>query len=89
MSRAVTKCSDNFIEQVIDDEVVLLDLDSADFFSLSGTARDVWNLVDGARDREAIVVELAKAYDGIAEQIGEDVDAFLEQMIAGGFLQYG
>jgi len=89
MSGAVLKCDGNFIEQLIDDEIVLLDLDSADFFSLSGTARDVWSLVDGARDRDAIIAALAEEYDCSADQIDGDVEQFLEQMVAGGFLQYG
>ena len=84
-----TKCSDNFIERLIDDEIVLLDLDSADFFSLGGVAQDVWALIDGQRDREAIVVALAGEYNCSVDQIGEDVDAFLEQMVQRGFLRYG
>jgi hypothetical protein len=87
MTKAIVKCPDRFVETEIDDEVVLMDLESADFFSLTGPAFDVWQLVDGTRDKAAIVSTLAAEYGETPEAIAPDVDAFLAEMVGAGFLK--
>jgi pyrroloquinoline quinone biosynthesis protein D len=86
MSTALVKCPDRFIETEIDDEAVLMDLDSGDFFSLAGTALAIWQRLDGARGRDAIVAELAAAYDAEPAQIADDFDAFTADLKALGIL---
>ncbi len=87
MTKAIVKCPDRFVETEIDGEVVLMDLESADFFSLTGPAFDVWQLIDGTRDKAAIVSSLAADYDAPDEAITPDVDAFLAEMVGACFLR--
>lgn len=89
MSATPVKQSTAFIETEIDDEAVLMDLGSGDFFSLSGTAYDIWQLIDGTRDRHALVTALAEHYGAEAATIAADVDAFLTELGERGFIANG
>lgn len=77
---AVTKQFDRFTETAIDDEIVVMRLDSGDFFSLAGTAAATWRLIDGTRDRAALIAALAADYGSDESEIAADVDEFLAQL---------
>ena len=53
------KLKDNFVVTQVDDEVLIVDLDGGELFSLSGTGRAVWEAIDGKRDADAIAALLA------------------------------
>ncbi len=89
MTQLLTKQSDRFSETAIDDEVVVMSLESGDFFSLTGTARAIWRLIDGTRDRAALLSELAQQHDCQVTEIADDVDAFLDQLNQAGLLAAG
>ena len=44
------------------------------------TAAATWRLIDGTRDRDALVDALALQFGGDERQIATDVDEFLEQL---------
>lgn len=88
MNQALVKQTTSFSETAIDDEVVLLNLDDGTFFSLTGTAAAIWSLIDGTRDRAAILALLASTYDEAPETIGPELDAFLAQLMAAGFVAH-
>lgn len=73
----IKKQVDRFSETEIDDEVVVMRLDSGEFFSLAGTAAAIWRLIDGTRDRAALVEALAAEFEADEEVIAADVDDFL------------
>ena len=78
--RALAKQSGRFAETDIDEEIVVMRLDNGDFFSMSGTAAATWRLIDGTRDRDALLSALAEEFDGNASGIAADVDEFLGQL---------
>jgi len=82
----IAKDPAKFVETEIDDEVVLMDLASGDFFSLAGTSLDVWRLIDGTRSEAQIVAELAADYGEPAERVAADVTAFLGELRTAGLL---
>ncbi len=86
MSAPIEKLRDKFAETEIDDEIVVMHLDSGDFFSLTGTATDIWRLIDGARTREEIVAELSSSYDSGEAAIASDVDGLLVQLADAGIV---
>lgn len=76
-----------FVETAIDDEIVVMHLDSGDFFSLTGTARAIWTAIDGQRDEAAICAALAEVYpDAPEDELAADVAGFVERLRAAGFL---
>ena len=86
MTGELVKAVGRFSETTIDTETVVMDLDSGDFFSLTGTAAAVWQRIDGTRGREALLAELVIEYGQTPEEIAADVDAFLTQLFAAGLV---
>lgn len=82
----LAKATDAFTETAIDDEIVVMSLADGDFFSLTGTARDIWQRLDGGLDRDGLVAAIAAEYGVAAADIGADVDAFLAQLRSAGML---
>lgn len=89
MTAALTKIVDRFVETAIDDETVVMDMDSAEFFSLNETAGAVWRAIDGARGREAVVAAVAAEYDVDPGEIAGDVSELIDQMVQAGFVRGG
>ena len=87
MTGRLVKCADRFVETVIDDEAVVMDLDSGNFFSLSGSALSIWELIDGRRDTAAIIASLAEEYGADETAIGEDLATFVADLARLGFIR--
>lgn len=83
---ALVKRNDRFTEADIDDEIVVMRLDNGEFFSLSGTSAEIWRLIDGSRDRRALVAALTADYDAEESEIAADVDALLVRLRDTGLL---
>ena len=78
-----------FAETRIEDQTVVMALESGDFFALEGTAETIWELIDGTRDRAAILAALGERYDAPAQTLAGDLDRFLGELAAAGLLAPG
>lgn len=87
MSNAIIKTKGRFNESTIDDEIVAMNLDDGDFFSLTNIGKEIWGLIDDLSDRDAIVAALAESYDAERPIIEADVDAFLAQLRSAGLVE--
>lgn len=76
----LAKQAGRFTETEIDDEIVVMHLDTGEFFSLAGTAAATWRLIDGTRDPTALVEALAAEFGGDRREIAADVDEFLAHL---------
>ncbi|MDP3907596.1 PqqD family protein [Novosphingobium sp.] len=88
MTSILFKRTQSISETTIDDEVVVMDLANGDFFSLTGTALEMWNLIDGTRDNAAIIAELVAKFAVAPDEIVGDVTEFIDQALAAGLLEY-
>lgn len=86
MSQPLNKDPAAFAETRIDDEIVIMNLASGDFFSLTGSAAAIWDLLDGTRDRAEVLAALADAYDAPEADLAHDLDAFLGELRAGSLI---
>jgi hypothetical protein len=86
---AIQKLAGNFTEAGIDDEVILMRLDNGELLSLTSTGSSVWRLIDGRRDRSALIAELNKQYAGNREDIDRDVGQLLDQLKEAGLVAEG
>ena len=77
---AIRKLTENFIATEVDDELLIVDLDGGELFSLSGTAKAVWNAIDGKRDEDAIAALMIGRHDGEDRAIAADVRALLAEL---------
>ncbi|MDE2596732.1 MAG: PqqD family protein [Sphingomonadales bacterium] len=89
MSQVPCKNTANFVETVIEDEAVLMNIGNGDFFSLAGTALAIWNLIDGSRDVPQIVAALAEQYGAPASEVATDVEAFVVELAQLDFIVHG
>ena len=87
MPGPLRKADDRFSQTEIDGEVVVMDLDNGNFFSLTGTAAAIWQLIDGTRDRAALLAELAEHYGRTVDELAEETDAFLAQLSNAGLIE--
>ena len=76
----IAKYTERFTEADIDDEIVIMRLDTGDFYSLSGTSAAIWRLIDGTRDRRSLLSALASEFDGDPDAMNKDVDDFLDNL---------
>lgn len=86
MNSRPRKAIHRFSEASIDGELVLMCLESGDFYSLSGSALRVWQLIDGEHSRNDIITVLAQEYSCTLNDLTEDVDAFLGKLRGAGLL---
>lgn len=77
---AIRKCTDNFIATKVDDEILIVDLDGGELFSLGGTARTVWEAIDGTRDEAQIAALMAQTHRGDPAAIANDVRALIKEL---------
>lgn len=86
---ALSKDGTKFVETKVDDETIIMSLDRGDFFSMRETAQTIWEAIDGTRDRDGIIRAVAGAYDVLPEHIAPDVNSFLKDLNAAGFVKEG
>ena len=63
------------------DTLVLLDLDGGEYYSLTEVSARVWELCDGARPVAEVIAAISDEYDAPPAQVGDDVLAFLQEMV--------
>jgi hypothetical protein len=87
MNDAIRKLEGRFSETIIDGEIVAMNLDNGNFFSLTNTGKEIWELIDGLRDREAIIELLSETFSADRSTFETDVDAFLSQLRNAGLVE--
>ncbi len=86
MTARLAKAEGRFSETAIDDEVVVMSLATGEFFSLAGTARAVWQLIDGTRELDVLVAELATQFGIGPDAIATDVAEFVSELRRAGLI---
>lgn len=83
------KMTGNFVATEVDDEVLIVDLDGGLLFSLSGTGRVIWDLIDGKASEARIVQELADRYDAPLETLERDLADLLAELADAALVERG
>lgn len=86
MTSTIIKRPDQFSQSTIDDEIVVMSLATGTFFSLSGTGRAIWELLDDHSDRAALLAALSRTYDQDEAAIGVELDEFVASLGAAGLV---
>ena len=73
----------------LEDEMVLLNLDSGEYFGLNDTATRVWELLGEGCGREEIAGRLAAEYEVGAEAAAGHVASLCDELLAAGLLTRG
>jgi hypothetical protein len=64
-----------------DDEVVIVNLDSGNYYSLAGSGAVIWNALAAGRPLAEIEAALAARYTGDHETLGQAVRALLDELL--------
>jgi pyrroloquinoline quinone biosynthesis protein D len=84
--QTLQRVTDKFVETEIDDEVVLMHLDTGQFFALKSTGRTIWQLIDGARNKADIQAALMEQFDVDEASCAAELDRFLADMCKAEFI---
>jgi hypothetical protein len=68
--------------QRIDGEMVVLQQDAGQLAGLNAVGARIWELIDGVRSVEDIVVMVAAEYPGAGGAARADIEAFLSALVA-------
>lgn len=83
----ILKAQGKFAETEIDLEIVLMQIDTGIFYSLSGSARAVWRLLDLHSDKASVMAALSKEYD-LSEVSSEvEIEEFLISLSEAGMIE--
>jgi hypothetical protein len=69
-----------------DDEVVVLDLQSGDYFALNETAARIWEGLTGGRSPREMVAEIAGDSEEDVERVAGDCVAFVSRLLDEGWV---
>lgn len=61
------------MQQAVDDDLIVFDSESEEYYTLNRTAREVWDLADGTRTADDITALLAERYEVDATAVASDV----------------
>ena len=83
----IAKRHANFAETEVDGEILLVDMEGGMIFAMKDTAAEVWALIDGNRDLDAIVAQLAPNFAATVPTIRDDCHALVDELVAAGLVE--
>ena len=78
--------SNNVFAQEIDDETIILDAITQEYFSLNEIGKVIWSLLSENKNLEEIKVQMLEMYEVPEEQLEKDVLNFLQALAKKGLI---
>jgi hypothetical protein len=72
---------DKVIFEKFDSEIILINLDNGNYFSIQHVALNIWELLEKGLDRLSVISTIAKIYKTTFEKIENDISEFLEELL--------
>ena len=72
---------ENVLFQGVEDEMVLLDMESGQYFGLNEVGARIWSLLQEGLTFSAFLGTLLKEYDVSEEQMRSDIQKFLDHLL--------
>lgn len=72
--------SESIVHETIEGEVIAIDLGSGSYFSLSGSAPRVWEMLAAGASAEEVTRSLKSHYEAEPGEIAEQVEDFLSRL---------
>lgn len=83
----IRKVPDSFQSTEMDGELIMIGVDSGQFFALKGIGLEIWNALDSEPELGRICSTLEGQYDVGPEECSKSVKDFADQLIAAGFAE--
>lgn len=74
--------SPSVVSETVDDEVIIINLDSGAYYSLQGTAAAIWELIEKHETCTGIAADICRHYEGDDARIRSEVSRFLDKLEA-------
>lgn len=74
------------ISRRIDQEVILINLDTDQVYSLNSTGADFWELVSAGRTLDEVRTAMLDRYDVVPDQLEQEISGMVRQLLDEGFL---
>ena len=78
--------SNNVFAQEIDDETIILDAITQEYFSLNEIGKVIWSLLSQNKNLEEIKVQMLEMYEVPEEQLEKDLLNFLQALAKKGLI---
>lgn len=88
MQRA-SRVSDSVVAAELDNEMVLLNVETGVYFGLDEVGTTIWSLITDGLDEQEIVERIVADYDVEPARVSDDVRGFIEQLEHKGLLLPG
>jgi hypothetical protein len=70
----------------LDEEIVVLDLEGAEYLSVRGAGRTLWPLLANGATKPQLIAAITAEYEVDDETAARDVDAFVAELRQKGFI---
>jgi ornithine carbamoyltransferase len=78
---------DSIFAQEVDGEMVLLDMNSENYYGLDAVATDIWRLLREGKSLEETVAELLEIYDVDEARLRQDLEDFVSRLTEQGLAE--
>jgi uncharacterized protein YgiM (DUF1202 family) len=75
------------VGSVVDGEVVAINLDTGDYYNISGAGTDVWVAVDQIASTQEVATRLANRFGVSVDEIADAVAGFIEELCSEGLIR--
>ena len=72
---------DKVIFEKFDYEIILINLENGNYFSIQQVAQIIWELIEKGLDRSSVISTIAKTYNTTFEKIENDLTEFFEELL--------
>jgi len=87
MSPARVEKGDDVIYQALQNEIVLLDMKTQQYFGLDDVGSDMWKLLVEHGEVETVVDRLSAEYDVDRATVRKDLEVLIQNLMAAGLLK--
>ena len=84
---APRKRSENYVATTLGEELLIVDLDGGELFSLTGTGKAIFEAIDARRSEADIVALMCATHDGSPDVIAKDVARMLADLEAAALIE--
>ncbi len=83
---ALFKGREGVVKQRASTSLVLLDIESGEYYTLNEVGDRVWELCDGSRTIGEVIAAISREYDASEDIVATDVTELLEELVGANLL---
>jgi len=87
MARSFNLIDPPNVSEMIDGEVMIINLESGSYFSVTGAGAAIWPQLIAGTDLDSLAAVLEAAFDVPVAAVGSELDRFVDRLIAEGILR--